>query len=308
MQTETTFIETVKQQFKYGGVTIKLIYINVGVFLILTILDAFFKLSNLGALTENGLFMSFIGLSKDFMTFITRPWTLLTSIFVHVSFFHLLFNMIFLYFIGRTFSSMFDNRKLLYTFILGGIAGGLAELLAFAIFNNGGSYVIGASGGVMALIVAVAFYRPKLQVKLYGLFSVPIIAIAGVFILKDIIDLAENDGTAHFAHLGGAVFGLLSIQNLHSSNNIVTRFIVLMDRIKVLFKPKPRNKMKAQRGGNNQSYRPGPAQSMTDEEYNLYLKNKQERTNEILDKISKSGYDSLTKKEKEFLFNQSKNG
>jgi hypothetical protein len=157
----------------------------------------------------------------------------------------------------------------------------------------------------MAIFAAMAFHRPRLQVNLFGIIPVPLIALAGFFILTDILSLGLNDGTAHFAHLGGVVIGMVSVQNLYNKNNIISIYSSLMKRITDFLKNlfSSNSKLKVKKGGATR----GPA-FKTDEEYNFDKKKRQEKIDLILDKISKSGYDSLTKAEKEFLFDQSKNG
>ena len=305
MQTERTFIDDIKHQYKYGGTTIRLVFINVIIFLTIRILEVF---SNLGGMPPKWFSDTIVdpifGLPTEFTGFITHPWTLFTSIFAHYSLFHLLFNMIFLYFAGRMFVQLFDKRRLIYTYILGGIAGGMLEILANSLFpmlQGSNNIVIGASGSIMAIFISIAFYRPHIKVNLFGIFPVRIIILAIVFILMDLLDLGKSDGTAHFAHLGGAIFGMASIQNLQGDGNIISRFQRLMKlfpRVKFTSSSK---KMKIKRGGRT-------SVSKSDEDYNLNSKFEQERIDVILDKISKSGYESLTKKKKEFLFNQSKNG
>jgi len=302
---ERNFIDELKHLYRTGGVAIQLIFINVIVFLALRIIDVFF-----GLITGNdGVFIDgyashVVGLHTNFMSFITHPWGLFTSIFTHYSFMHLLFNMVFLYFSGRIFLQLFNSSRLIFTYILGGVAGGLLEVIAHSLFPKLQMFddvVIGASGAIMAIFVAIAFYRPQMKVNLFGMLPVRIIVIAGLFILVDLLALGKEDGTAHFAHLGGAIFGMISIQNMHTSGNIINLSQKLWNTITSLFKKKPNN-LKVKKGGK------ANARFKTDEEYNAEAKNRQEQVDRILDKISKSGYESLTKKEKDFLFNQSKNG
>lgn len=306
MQTNRTFVDDLKHQYKHGGMTIRLIFINVAIFLILNILNVFLELGGM----QKGLFITeyvypIFGLHTTFNTFITHPWTLITSLFAHYDFWHLLFNMIFLYVSGRFFEQLFDQKKLLYTYLLGGIFGGLLELLAhgllpkLAMFDN--VVVVGASGSIMAIFMAVGFYRPNMKVHLFGIFPVRLIILAVLFLLKDLLNLANMDGTAHFAHLGGAVLGILSIQNLHSSGNIINRAQQFGDWVQRLFARNKGPRLKVKKGNKS-----GFTRVKTDEEYNIEAKLKQQQIDKILDKISKSGYESLTRQEKDFLFNQSK--
>ena len=305
MQTQRTFIDDLKHQYKHGGMAIRLIFINVAIFLIIRILDVFL---GLGGMLPGTFISDFVtpvfGLHTTLDSFITNPWALFTNMFAHYDFLHLLFNMVFLYFAGRMFEQLFSNKRLLYTYLLGGLFGGILEILAHTILPKMGifnSVVIGASGSITAIFVAIAFYRPNLKVNLFGILPVRIIILAGLYILKDLLSLGQDDNIAHFAHLGGAILGMISIQNLHSSGNIVNRAQQFGDWIVSLFSGNRKPRMKVKRGKQQASQRP-----MTDEEYNAIKKTKQDQIDRILDKISKSGYESLTKKEKDFLFNQSK--
>lgn len=301
MSGQRSFIEDLKHQFKHGGATIRLLFINVALFLVLNVALVFARLAN-----SEGSVESYIGevfsLNTDLAEFATHPWGLITSIFAHFSILHILFNMIFLYFVGRVFEQLFDQKRLYYTYFVGGIAGGVFEILAhlvFPVLQESNTVVVGASGSIMAIFFAVAFHRPQMKVNLFGIFPIRIILVAGAFLLLDFLNLGRNDGTAHFAHLGGAVIGMISVQRIHSSGNLITVLQLTGDKLIRLFSGK-RSKMKVTKGNKTRF--------QTDEQYNAEKKNKQAEIDRILDKISKNGYDALTKAEKDFLFNQSKNG
>ena len=193
------------------------------------------------------------------------------------------------------FLQFFSQKRLLYTYILGGIFGVLFEMGANIFPAISSSSALGASGAVMAIIFAVAAHRPNLEANLFGVFKVKLIFIAGALFLVNFLNLGVEDGVARFAHIGGAALGLISVQNLQSSTNIITMAQRFGDWFRSLFQKKPKL-----------SVNKGNARRMTDEEYNEDKKRRQEQTDRILDKISKSGYESLTKKEKDFLFKQSK--
>lgn len=309
MQTERNLWDDLKYQYKFGGITTRLIIFNVAVFLVIQIALVFGRL--LGEEVEpqvTSVVNSNFALNTNFEEFIFKPWSIVTSIFAHFSIIHLFLNLVFLYFSGRAFEAMFDQKRLIYTYLLGGIIGGLIELLAHSIFpafESQSFVVVGASGSVMTLLAAMAFHRPNLVVNVFNLFSIRLIFVAGLFILTDLVSLGLNDGTAHFVHLGGALFGMLSVYNYHSSSNLIIQLQMLGDRISRFFKTlfSSNKQLKEKKGGAYQN-----ARFKTDEEFNLEKKQKQAKTDAILDKISKSGYESLTKAEKEFLFNQSKNG
>lgn len=292
-----------RNQLARGSSLIRLIFINVAVFVGIRLALVIAELTDNLVPTTNVLVKAFM-LNATPNGFLHAPWGLVTSIFVHFDFIHIIMNMLFLYFAGSMFLQFFTSRRLVHLYVIGGIAGGLLEIAAHAIFpalSDQPTIVVGASGSIMAVFIAMAFHKPNLQVSLFGIIPVKLIVIAGFYLLFDLLNLAKGDGTAHFAHLGGALIGFLSVQNLHSKNNIINMSETFGQKWKSfwanLFKPK--TKMRVERGG-GKPYK-------TDEQYNLDKKAKQEKTNKILDKISKSGYESLTKAEKEFLFSQSKN-
>lgn len=291
-------IQEIKFQLRSGTMTNRLIIVNVCVFLLILLVKKSFLLYNIDPRTSDEWIHHLLDLNSSLPAFIRAPWGLFTSIFTHEQFGHLLFNMLFLYFSGRFFEQYFSRKKLWLTYLFGGICGGILELVAnnlFPALQGTNVVILGASGSIMAIFTALAFYQPNLQVQLFGIFPIRIYFLALFFLFKDLINIGTDDQIAHFAHLGGALFGLLSIQKMHSSKNILTRLEGFFNRIKAFFTAKKQPKNTRTR-------------FKTDEEFNVEKRQKQERMDEILDKISQSGYDSLTKAEKDFLFNQSKNG
>ena len=308
MNSQNTFFEGIKHQLKTGGMTNRLIFINTLVFLfigLLTILGSLILGSTQLAL--NNFTTLLFSLNTDLTQFIYTPWGILTSIFAHFSFFHFLMNILMLYFSGRMFEQLFDGKRLMYTYILGGIAGGIFELIAhsiFPVFQNSNVVIVGASGSIMSLFMALAFYRPNLQVNLFGILPIKIIILAGIFFIMDMFSLASQDGTAHFAHIGGAIIGIISIKNVYSKTNLINVFQGFIENIISFFKKITRKnepKLTVKKGGGQS------VKYKSDEEYNYEAKQRQIQVDAILDKIAKSGYESLSKAEKEFLFNQSQN-
>ena len=285
--------EELKHQVQNGTMTNRLIIINVATFVFFHILFALAKFSGNGWAFEyvNKLFT----LNASWKGVLFMPWGLLTSMFSHFDIYHIFSNMIFLYFAGNLFEKFFDSRMLLITYLFGGLAGGFSEIVSVTFIGEIHT-VLGASGSVMAILTALAFYSPNTKVYLFGTFPIRLFVIALFFLATDLIGIGNtNDHIAHFAHLGGALFGLLAMQNLNTPKNINTQidlfFKSLGKKVKKISKRKKASDQKVK----------------TDEEYNFEKTKKQEKTDRILDKISKSGYDSLNKEEKDFLFNQSKN-
>ncbi len=279
--------------------TNRLVIINVLVFLILLVFDNFILLLNIDSKLVENLKNQLFTLDADLIGFLHKPWGIFTSIFSHFDLWHLLFNILFLYFSGTYFEQLFGKRKMLLTYIFGGVFGGIFEISAKVIFpsiQESSQLIVGASGSVMALFTALAFYSPNTKVHLFGIVPIKIYFIALFFLIQDLIGIGSNDNIAHFAHLGGATFGILSILNIQSNKNILNRLQIALDKFISIFNKKRKTKNTAS------------SRIKTDEEYNYERKLKQEKTDVILDKIAKSGYESLSKAEKDFLFNQSKNG
>ncbi|MCE3294810.1 MAG: hypothetical protein K0R65_524 [Crocinitomicaceae bacterium] len=305
MQSNRSFIDELKYQYQSGGMHIKLIFVNAVFFLLIGLFTIISRLSASPELAD--LSHSIFTLQTNFSDFIYQPWGLFTSIFSHFGILHFAFNMLMLYFAGSIFRMFFSDQRLLAIYILGGLAGGIFEILAHTLFPglaNQPTVVVGASGSIMAIFICMAFYKPNIPVSLFGIIPVPIIYLGLFFLLIDFISLGMNDGTAHFAHLGGAIIGMVASQRPHSQHNFVYSFERLLQAIGNFFRS----------FGNRSSVRVAyknkqDPRRMKDEDFNLDKKARQEKVNLILDKISRSGYESLSKAEKEFLFKQTnKNG
>lgn len=297
--------DEIKYQFKHGGAYIRLLFVNIGVFLIIHLFDI------LGQLTKAPIFAvlneQLFVLPGTFSGVLMRPWTLFTYMFAHFGFMHILGNMLFLYFGGKLFQQLLGERKLFYTYIIGGLTGALFQLLAnqfIPYFKVDQSALVGASASVMAVIVAVGSYRPNLEVRLFGILPVKLMYIVLFFVISDFLNLTSNDQVGHMAHLGGALIGFLSIRNITSPSNFMNKIEIwgneLLLKISKLFQPKP--KFKVHKNTNYQSQ----SRPKSDEEFLADKKMEQEKIDTILDKISKRGYDALTKEEKQFLFQQKK--
>lgn len=304
---DKNIFQDLKYRYQFGGMHIKLLFINAFIFIGIGFLHVFTRLIGNAEIEQTtSIFLHDIfALQADFLGLITKPWGLITSIFSHFEFMHFLFNMLFLFFAGQLYEQLFGGKKLLNIYLLGGLVGGMLEIIAHELFpalSNSESIIVGASGSIMAIFMAVAMYKPNTQIMLFGILPVKIFVLAGIYFVYDLLSLGMPDGTAHFAHIGGGIIGVISVRTMDKSSNILTRFTHFTDKVFTIFKRdffQKKNKLKVERGG-----RP-----LTDEEFIERKKANQARVDAILDKISKSGYESLSAKEKEFLFQQSnKNG
>jgi membrane associated rhomboid family serine protease len=287
--------DNILKSFRSGTSLTRLIYINVAVFLIISVVSIIAFLLNNQTIPVKVI--DLLSVPASLSALLVRPWTVITYMFTHKDIWHILFNMLWLYWFGRIFLEYLDQRKLVAVYLLGGICGAIVYVLSFNIFpvyqgiiNE--SVAIGASASVMAIVIAIAAYVPNYTINLLFIGRIRIIYVALViFILTSAVDFSVNSG-GKLAHIGGALFGYLFTLNIKKGRDIGRGINRIIDFFATLFKP--RKKMKV-------TYKK-PA---TEYDYNKLKTERQARINQILDKISKGGYDSLTKEEKEILFKES---
>ncbi len=283
-----SLIQKLQNKFKYANIVEKIISINVAVFVLI------FTFNTLGFLFKtNGSIADWFILPATFDGFISKPWTIITYGFIHVDFIHILMNLISLYFIGNLFVNYFTPKQFISFYILGTLFGGIVFLLSynlFPVFANdvSNSVLLGASAGVSAIFIGLATYTPNYQFKIPLIGFVKLWHLAAIWVVLDIIQIPAGNAGGRLAHIGGALFGFLYV------NQASTTEIAMWSKIKELFSIK-RNPLKT-------VYKSKKAvqKKQTNTTY------KQQKINVILDKISKSGYDTLSKEEKDFLFKQGK--
>lgn len=236
--------------------------------------------------------LTFFELSADINTVLTRPWTIITYGFFHGSLGHIFWNMLLLYIAGGLMLNLFKARLLLNTFFVGIVVGGLIYLLSYNIFpafQSRSSMLIGSSAGVMAVLVFMASYMPNSPIRVF-MFSVPLKYVALLFIFLDVVQIPTSNAGGHIAHLGGALWGYLYQREFLKGNDIGAWFMRMVDAFTSLFdasKPKKKTTKRT---------RSTKTASGVD----------QKKIDAILDKIAASGYESLTKAEKEYLFRAGK--
>ena len=288
-----TIFDEIKESFKEGSALTRLIYINLGVFLVIRILNVFFFLSG-----TPFPFMDWLALPADFSLLASRPWTLITYMFLHYEFLHILFNLLWLYWMGQIFLGYFDQGKLVAIYLLGGIFGGLFYVAGYNLFPAfsqivADSRLLGASASVIAIVAALAVHAPNHTLHLMFIGPVKMKYIALVSVLMYVIGISSTNAGGNLAHLGGAFYGVIYVFQLRRGIDPGKRINRLASYLKKNFSPKPKVTV---------SYR----KPVDDIEYNRQKNQDQKRMNEILEKISKSGYDSLSKEEKEILFRMGK--
>ncbi|KGK28778.1 MULTISPECIES: rhomboid family protein [Cellulophaga] len=282
-----------RYQFTRLNIAEKLIVVNVALFIITRLVAVLFG-------TSVDALVHWFELPKDFGTFITQPWSIVTYAFFHGNLGHIFFNMIMLYFTGRIFMNLFGERKFINVYFLGAIFGGLLFMLSYNIFpaltglNNS---LIGASAAVMAVLIFVCTYTPNQEVRVI-FFNIKLWHLGVTFIVIDLVFIGGNSNIGgRLSHLGGAFIGYLYASQLTKGRDIGAGFSGMLDSIQNLFTKEKKAPLKT-------VYRKPSSNLKTvaasDKEKH------QRQIDIILDKISKSGYESLSKAEKDFLFKAGK--
>lgn len=285
-----TIFNSIKRNFLNGSMLMKLIFINIGIFVILRLLGVVFMF------TGDGLdLLSWIGVPANIFTFAFRPWTAITYMFVQYDILHILFNMLWLYWFGIMFLNLFTQKQLLALYIYGGLGGAIFFLLLYNLLPIsiiGGGLLIGASASVIAIVVATAMRAPNYPVNLlfFGAIKLKWIAIVTIFI--DVISVTSTNAGGHLSHLGGALIGFLFAYYFAKGKDITLPFNKAMDKIVALF-----SKRGIYVGKKPKKQKAKPQDSP---------KSNVAEMDAILDKIKKSGYKALTEEEKNKLFDISR--
>ena len=293
-----SFISDLKSRFHRGDINVQLIYINVGVFVVTTLVSVFLRLFNIG----DASWMNFMTLPASIPEFLKQPWSLLSYMFLHADPLHLLFNMLWLYWFGQLFLSFFSARHFRGLYLLGGICGGLFYMLALNVFPYFTPYIyistlLGASASVLAIVVATAVCEPEYRVNFMFIGTVRLKYVALFMVVTDLLFVTSGNGGGHIAHLGGALAGWWFAWSLRKGKDVTKWINGVLDGCSgvwsKLSSKKP--KMKVSKGGRAADY-----------DYNARKKQQSEEIDRILDKLKKSGYGSLTTEEKKRLFDASK--
>lgn len=293
-------IDDIKRNYLQGSMLLRLIFINIGVFLLLHIITIVALLLNAGA---NPL--QWVELPSDVMALLRRPWPLVTYMFSHYALLHILFNMLWLYWLGRIFMEYFSPKQLTGVYLLGGWGGALLFLLAYNLlpyFAGHHSLLIGASASVIAIVVATAVYAPDYKIGLLFIGEVSLKWVAIVTIIIDIIGLEGGNIGGNMAHLGGAIVGAIFALRIKNGHDITRPLNALIDGVVGLFNgrswPQFKRPQRPARPARPQQEPPRahrPADTISESELDI-----------ILGKIKASGYDALTDEEKDKLFKASR--
>ncbi|POY39285.1 rhomboid family intramembrane serine protease [Solitalea longa] len=273
------------------------IAINVFVFFVVKLIYAFEPYFPHGDRTVYELIIKNLTLPASLNALLYRPWSIFTYMFLHESFLHLLFNILGLYWFGQITEEYLGGKKFATIYLLGGITGGILYIGVFNLVpmfapSIANGYALGASAGVIAVIIAAATLLPDYQLMLLFLGLVKLKYIAVFYVLLDLINISSPNAGGHIAHLGGAIFGFFYIKQLRKGHDLSSPFSTLAKKIANLFKRKPKLKVAYKNPANDRKN----VKKQVD---------KQEIIDRILDKISKYGYEGLSKEEKDILFRAS---
>ncbi|MEX2595419.1 MAG: rhomboid family intramembrane serine protease [Salibacteraceae bacterium] len=302
-------LDDLKNLFKGNHFVGQMIVINASIFIVVNLIAHLVLGGNERAILE------WLALPASITEFIWVPWSIISYMFLHGGLWHVVFNMYMLYWFGRIFGDFMGDKRLTGLYFLGGISGGLLYMLAYNLFYLAGEptnsmILVGSSAAVMAITVAAGMRFPDYIVNLlfFGAVKLKYVALV-IFLLSTVIDFSSNMG-GKLAHLGGAAMGYFYIRGLEKGNDYALSFYNLYERFINLFQKSPKlkvvpNDFAKQKKEKRSSFFGGTTESKSKSASDL--KETQAKTDAILDKISKSGYENLSKEEKEFLFKLSKN-
>ena len=282
-------IDDLKLQYNTGGIVIKLIFWNIALFVIPWLLFAF--LSLLGIDID---YMQFVSLSSNPSQLLWKPWSLLTYAFFHSGIMHILFNLIVLNFAGRLFMTYFTGKQLVGLYVLSAIFAGIIYILIFYILNISAP-IVGASAAIMAVLVATTTYNPLMELRLLIIGNVKLWHVTAVIIFLDLMQIRSENMGGHISHLAGAFFGFLFIKLLQNGTDLSKIVSSFLNFFSNLFRKDKVTPFKKVHKNYNKPVEKPVSKIITKDK-------SQQQIDEILDKISQSGYDSLTKEEKGFLF------
>lgn len=287
-----TIFNDLKSRYRLGNVALQLIFWNIGVFLIAILFFYQFK-------SGQFLFPNWLALSSDPLVSLSRPWTFLTYAFFHDGIGHLFFNMMVLHFCSQLFLTFFTTKQFMGLYVLSAIFSGIVFVLSYY-FLQYTSMIVGASAAIYAILVAATTYQPLMQVQLFLFGNVKLWYITAVVLLLDVLQFRVENMGGHISHLAGALFGFVYIKLLVSGVDLSKLVSGVVDFFGSLFHKRTKTPFKKVHVNYARKEAPKTVSRIVTKDKT------QQQIDEILDKISQSGYDCLTKEEKEFLFKAGK--
>lgn len=292
---------------KPNNAVVQLILINVIIFMTLRIMEVFFDLSSA---TESFYFLfRKLQLPADIQLLFRQPWALVTYFFTHYELYHILFNMLFLFWFGKIIQEFLNGKRVISLYVLGGLVGGILYIIIYNAVPLYGdevadSLMLGGSAGVFAVVTGAAVLTPNYTFFLLFLGPVKIKYIAIFYVFMSFIGITGSNAGGEIAHIGGALVGCYYILQLHKGNDIGTWIISFITFFKSMFKPQPKIRVTHRKDRKENSSPTQKAKKKSPP--TSYSVPAQQEIDAILDKISQSGYESLSQEEKQKLFNASR--
>ncbi|AUC80877.1 rhomboid family intramembrane serine protease [Lacinutrix sp. Bg11-31] len=293
-----SLLSDLKYKYNLASVHEKIIFVNIGVFAVVALLNTVYFLATKSHLL---LFQDYLALPEDLNQLIFKPWTFLTYAFMHTSFWHLLGNMIALYYFGRIFLTFFSVKQLINYYFVGGLVGGLVFVVSYNLLPalvDESAILLGASASVFSVLVGATTKSPNYVLNLFGVFQLKLWVLTVLYLISFIALIPYANAGGELSHLGGAVFGYIYTKQLVKGNDIGKGFERLLVTITSWFKPRKKGNLKTVYKDKSK------VGGYTKGEFSEF--NNQKKIDVILDKISKSGYESLSAAEKEYLFKAGK--
>jgi membrane associated rhomboid family serine protease len=287
-------IEKLKQKFFYqSDILSRLIWVNIIVFTLDWFLGSMLILFQMEGIGMH--VYKLLAVPSDIGALVTRPWTIFTYMFMHAGFFHLFWNMYIFYWFGEILIGVLGKKRFLPLYILCGLAGAMIYIVAYNVFpllaSRGDGFMVGASAAVMGVVMGAATIMPNVEIRLLIFGNIRLLYIALAILLLSSIDIIGSNAGGSFAHFGGAIMGYWLIKAFKEGNDRLMGILNYWNVITSWFYKKKTSKVKVR-------YR----KTSLNKESKEIDSNRQEKLDKILDKISKSGYDSLSTEEKDFLF------
>ncbi len=286
--------DDLRHTFQHGTMLKKLLYLNIAVFVLVQVVIIGLRLFN----SDGTEWLTYLELPSNLATLLDRPWTLLTYMILHVEVWHILFNLLCLLGFGQLFLLYFSQKHLLGIYLLGGFAGALFYVGAYNLFPyfsvaKENSSLLGASASIMAVIVAVATHVPNFEVSLWFFGKIKLKYIAIFTLTVSILGVSSSNAGGEFSHLGGALAGFFFAKRFHAGKDLTKGINKLIDAITTLFKPRPKK------------FKVTYNRAKPDTFYNKQQHDNEKEIDQILEKIKRSGYESLSSDEKKKLFDRS---
>lgn len=293
-----SILDDIKNSFRSGHMITRLIILNVAIFVVTALINAFAPSFYQGALVH------WIAVPGDPISLLLKFWTIISYMFVHAGLSHIFWNMLILYWFGRIVGDLIGDKHILPIYISGGLAGAIAYILSYYfLIGVVGTYMVGASAAIMSLVIIAGMLNPEKELRLILIGPVKIKFLILAFILMDLIFIGKNSNTGgHIAHIGGMLMGWVYYNQIGKASDLEPRINGILAWVSRLF---GRVSSSGNKSPLTVKFKSDKLKTMKDHRSESEA-SMQQKVDAILDKINKKGYESLTDIEKETLYQASK--